>query len=692
MLNGSQTSNVNVLKFVNLSIDFKNKQLEDLESQFSAKLGSQTRLLAETNSAATLYLQDVANYLIMKPQIHQNIKDLLTQTNSYVTNFVQNETFDSVDSSIIFGSSYVTVQIALNNESSLKDFKQAALDNGLIPVDASACISTIVAEKNLAKETSLILTKIEYSYKLNQFLQTDPNVNPNLSSNIIFFDIYDFTSRAKVDMSICKTSNNPIEIEFPFNPNQGSSISMPDYLKYKALGVDIYYADDIAFNTRCFNFGDYYNYDTTENYRRFNIFQNLTISCTGGDCQYTGFSDDLKHINCQCGNIDDNTGVSSQLTDYIFPKASDINLEVVNCPHMGFNEKIYRNAGFWVSLVAIVAFISAILIHPGVFKLIVENDDMRYGALKFDGIISDKDNEEIQMVDCEYAHPKEVAAANKDGRIYLETEDNMNMNMNLNNNKETEKANDKKENKDRHIRMGSEEQLNIHRTATATTGEAHYQSFWQIYFKLLFEDHPVFSLFNHSIICPFGLKITLFFFKLFMYFSINAFIFTDSYIETRIYHVDRYKFAYPMYMEFSKIIATIVILSLVLIIIRFISLPWPKYKKRLIKECREASTPQEEVAACYNFYNKLFVRFSITITVIGVLFAFFFYYNIVFIGVYPQLFAGWLYSAVWCMILIWVVFSPFVILILSLVEYFGQTFKWVEICGIWTTYPLKFMF
>ena len=50
------------------------------------------------------------------------------------------------------------------------------------------------------------------------------------------------------------------------------------------------------------------------------------------------------------------------------------------------------------------------------------------------------------------------------------------------------------------------------------------------------------------------------------------------------------------------------------------------------------------------------------------LIVFFFYYCVVFCGIYIKTQYGWFYSGIWSLLFNWVIFAPFYILIISLVE------------------------
>ena len=57
--------------------------------------------------------------------------------------------------------------------------------------------------------------------------------------------------------------------------------------------------------------------------------------------------------------------------------------------------------------------------------------------------------------------------------------------------------------------------------------------------------------------------------------------------------------------------------------------------------------------------------------IIMILFSlFFFYYNFVFCAVYVWAMNGWVYSGIWCMIMVWFAFAPAYIMALTTIEKF----------------------
>ncbi len=88
----------------------------------------------------------------------------------------------------------------------------------------------------------------------------------------------------------------------------------------------------------------------------------------------------------------------------------------------------------------------------------------------------------------------------------------------------------------------------------------------------------------------------------------------------------------------------------------------------------------------------MFCRYMTALLIMIIFTTFFFYYNTVFCGVYPRASVGWVYSGLWCLMLVWFAFSPFIILILTVIEYNALSSGCFDCLRRYFAYPLEFMF
>ena len=73
-----------------------------------------------------------------------------------------------------------------------------------------------------------------------------------------------------------------------------------------------------------------------------------------------------------------------------------------------------------------------------------------------------------------------------------------------------------------------------------------------------------------------------------------------------------------------------------------------------------------------NFHYRMLPRRIIALVFIVLLDVFFWYYTIVFCGIYVNAQYGWFYSGIWSLMWVWVVYAPIYILIISLFEHCGN--------------------
>jgi hypothetical protein len=429
-------------------------------------------------------------------------------TQNFVSNYISNNNDFPTSSSTLMGDTYVSFHVATNTPASISDFMSQSSSNNLVVANFTDCLDKL-------GKFNFIIHKLDYSPLLNKYL----NIS-DVSSSKVFLGINDREKRKSVDTSTCSDSSSLV-LKYPLTKNQNSKISLPTYRKWKDMGVDTYDSSDPVFNSRCSHLGNHLNYDTTENYRRMQIFSNMTISCQGANCYYKGI-DNSSLVTCYCENTTSDTGIYSSMNNYVFEPTSDINLDLANCPHIAFTqEQVYRNAGFWTGLFVIIALILVFCLNRCVFNSYIADETHRESALVFDRI---KHRDDLIDLNAKYQtepRPSEgpikvgddkPALDPKEIQIEMEKVTNEAILKTKNNDKNNFKKPDKK-------------------------NKGFCTTFWET----LIEVHPLLYLVFHSIVFPFGVKVSLFLFNCFMYFSFNAFVFTDTYIMMRMENEDRVK-------------------------------------------------------------------------------------------------------------------------------------------------------
>ncbi len=204
-----------------------------------------------------------------------------------------------------------------------------------------------------------------------------------------------------------------------------------------------------------------------------------------------------------------------------------------------------------------------------------------------------------------------------------------------------------------------------------TTGNNGYFSI--IKFNIL-HYHPLLIINKTSFLCPKWLNCLIFIFNISNLFGFNCLLYTNSYLEQRIYNKYRNNFTYPIKNEFSKLLFTILISLILTILIKGLNLI--SYSEaRSISLSMIKNQKINKIFIEKNAYNKFYIRTLISLIIF--IFTFYFWlYCIGFCYIFPKAQISWFYSGIWCMFLNWIVFSPFFLLILSIVEMFSVKFNY----------------
>ena len=153
-----------------------------------------------------------------------------------------------------------------------------------------------------------------------------------------------------------------------------------------------------------------------------------------------------------------------------------------------------------------------------------------------------------------------------------------------------------------------------------------------------------------------------------MLFGFNALYFNETMIEDRITNKSRNDFVYPMKTEFEKIMASIATSIALTIIVKAIILVTLSQKTDLSNKLYSAKSNEEKQRILNIFSKSYLARRIISGIFMLALIVFFFYYCVVFCGIYIKTQYGWFYSGIWSLFFNWIVFAPFYILIISLIE------------------------
>ena len=181
--------------------------------------------------------------------------------------------------------------------------------------------------------------------------------------------------------------------------------------------------------------------------------------------------------------------------------------------------------------------------------------------------------------------------------------------------------------------------------------------------------HPLLSMCHQSILSPMLFTSWVFIYNLLNLFGFNALYFNETMIEDRIYDKHRDNFGYPMKTEFEKIMAAISTCIALTIVVRLIALVTYGQKEKLMQQIQ---TNKERVQVINEFNKSMLLRRILVGMFMLALNVFFFYYCVVFCGIYVNAQYGWFYSGIWSLFFNWVIYAPLYIVIISAIESSGK--------------------
>ena len=392
-----------------------------------------------------------------------------------------------------------------------------------------------------------------------------------------------------------------------------NSLNYNLYKYYLEKGIDIYNPQDKAFKDACY-ISKNFDYDLTQKYRRKNLYQGYRLDF-GEGCEYDSFDLITNRIIANCESVPTEVEynlVESSLSDYGI-KVNHVDNLPTKCG--GDVENIEENIAFWLFLIFfVVIIVFDILLAVGGIKTLLGNNGIEV-AIANDGL-------------------------NKDFNSVLKTE-----------HQKTESENGPIKTEEIQVSIPSD------------------KSFGTIFCNNFKSLHPLFSLCHQSILSPMIFTSWIFLYNLLNLFGFNALYFNETMLEDRIYDKHRDNFGYPMKTEFEKIMAAISTCIALTIVVRLITLVTLSQKEKLTQQLQTNKATEQVIG---EFTKSMLVRRIIAGVFMLALNVFFFYYCIVFCGMYVNAQYGWFYSGIWSLIFNWVAYAPLYILIISVIESSGK--------------------
>jgi hypothetical protein len=170
-------------------------------------------------------------------------------------------------------------------------------------------------------------------------------------------------------------------------------------------------------------------------------------------------------------------------------------------------------------------------------------------------------------------------------------------------------------------------------------------SFSSILYQTFLKSHPLLSICNRK---PKVMSYLFFAFTIINYFAFNIIFYTDSLIEKNINNKDKNSFFYPIKKQITKIILSIIVSILFTFILKLFTM-----------KCEDSKLKNENL------------RQNLTIVLIILISIFFLFYSSIFCYLYPNTEKSWVFSVIICILIDWIILSPILIFILSILDFKG---------------------
>lgn len=413
----------------------------------------------------------------------------------------------------------------------------------------------------------------------------------------------------KFDLSSCK--NTQLSIVATNIPN--SELGQ----LYSSKGIDIYNPKDPAFQEPCY-ISDNFDYDLTQKYRRQNIYQNQTFKIDGCNYDHVDYTNNIIYFsNCSISEVPLNFYIEE------YPLSKD-NIDIDHVDNLptkcgGDVENIQSNIAFWIYLIIFILLI--------IF-------DVVFGITSKKKLLGDINSRAIS------------------NDLQIETNKHFNQVA-------TTEANLKAEDQSNKVVAPSEIKISVENKSFSDIIVSNFKSL-----------HPLLSLCHVSLFSPTIFTSWVFVYNIFNLFGFNALYFNETMLEDRITDSYRDNFGYPMKTEFEKIISAIVTSIALNIIVRAITIVTYSQKENLVAMYKPGDNNEKVIN---DFINSMLIRRIIAGVFMLALNIFFFYYTIVFCGIYVNAQYGWFYSGIWSLFWVWICFAPIYILLISVIENAGNS-------------------
>ena len=403
-------------------------------------------------------------------------------------------------------------------------------------VNITQCENFLKENKIILKDEQLFIFKSELHLK-------------ELNIPIIDYEVFDLNTKTILDLNYCKDYNIPIIMNIPILINEN--------ILFKYYSNSFYYTDIcISVNEK----EDITLYDRKKN------FNNNNLSICPKYCEYIGYNQARKEVDCQC-QIKDKIFLSYiNNTDellYKFKIKKKIhNFELFKCYKLLFSKNgLIKNLGSYLTLLVIVLYIiSGIYFYKKGFNLI---------CIKINDIINNKTFENIETkedINSSGNNPssnKNLAnSKNVSSKINFETKYLQDIDFSRKNKKNKDEDSKKNLEIDK-SKDYIDYEINIISYKEALENDK--RTYFQFYLSLLKEKNMILSIlnknedYNSQVV-----KICLIFFSFILNMDINALFFNDD----KMHKIYINKGNYNLNINIPRIIYSIIISSISFLIIK----------------------------------------------------------------------------------------------------------------------------
>ncbi len=233
------------------------------------------------------------------------------------------------DTNKIIKTDLFSVQIGTDNPDKKDEIIKSAIDNKMSFANFSNCLTIIKNFYNISEQTNILIKKIEFDPK------TDiTKFNDTISSKLVSFEFINPLNKEKLNTSICQSILTSLSIPF----KKSEKINNEMYHKADIIKniIDLYDSKSPGYHSRCFKTTQFdTGADVSLNYKRTNMFQNLTISCSEG-CIYEGL-DINNYVKCNC-NTTGKGEISNTGNEEIFDPLPKMNYDIFWCYYETFHD------------------------------------------------------------------------------------------------------------------------------------------------------------------------------------------------------------------------------------------------------------------------------------------------------------------------------------------------------------------